>query len=50
VGPAATVGGAEVVSGQLPLTGASSMRLAALGVLLIAGGLAMALRRRRFAR
>jgi hypothetical protein len=41
---------AEAVSGQLPFTGSSGLPLAGFGLLMVATGLALALRRHRFAR
>jgi len=46
----APVSQAEAVSGQLPFTGSSGFPLAGMGLLMVATGLALALRRRRFAR
>jgi hypothetical protein len=49
-GGSAPVSQAEAVSGQLPFTGSSSFPLAGVGSLMVAGGLALALGRRRIAR
>jgi LPXTG-motif cell wall-anchored protein len=49
-GGSSPVSQAEAVNGQLPFTGSSTLALAGFGLLLVATGLALSLRRRRLAR